>query len=133
MCFSSFNETDRLGSLADLLTNSSLMSGFGWKAVIREPIFKRPGLNVCFSRKRSFRSVKTEQFQGPLSAGSGHCSSQISSPRRIGPRSRNRSRRCQRHRPLIRWRPEDSGVGPRRRRDQSNDTTGPGTLIGFWV
>ena len=60
------------GSLADLFTNSSLMSGFGWKAVIREPIFKRPRLNVCFSRKRSFRSVKTEQFQGPLSARSGH-------------------------------------------------------------
>jgi len=29
-------------------------------------------LNVCFSQKRTFRSVKTEQIQGPLSANSGH-------------------------------------------------------------
>ena len=29
MCFSSFNETDRFGSLADLSPTFSLMSGFG--------------------------------------------------------------------------------------------------------
>ncbi len=62
----------RFGSLAALFTDSSLMSGFGWKADIREPDFTGPSLNVCFSRKRTFRLAKPNCFEGPLSAKSGH-------------------------------------------------------------
>jgi len=51
----------RFGSLADLSAHFSLMSGFERKAVIREPVFKRPRLNVCFPRKRTIRSVNIEQ------------------------------------------------------------------------
>ncbi len=38
----------RFGSLADLLGKFSLMSASGWKAAIRQQIFKARRLNVCF-------------------------------------------------------------------------------------
>jgi hypothetical protein len=63
---------DRFGSLADLFTNSNLMSGFGWKAVIREPIFERPKPNVRFSRKRTLRLAEYYENEGPLTARSRH-------------------------------------------------------------
>jgi len=46
------------GSLADLWTNSNLMSAIERKADVRRPDFARLRFNVRFSRKRSFRLAK---------------------------------------------------------------------------
>jgi len=61
----------RFGSLAAVQANSSRMAAFGGKADVRDCFRSEQFLNVCFSRKRTFRLAKTNCFEGPLSAKSG--------------------------------------------------------------
>ena len=46
-------------------------NGLRFQPVVRRPNFAGHRLNVCFSRKRTFRLTRTSNFQGPLSARSG--------------------------------------------------------------
>ena len=62
----------RFGSLADLFSNITGMSACGGKAVVRRPDFTSLRLNVCFSSKRTFRSLRIERNKGPITAMSGH-------------------------------------------------------------
>ncbi len=57
----------RFGSLADLFTNSSLMSGFGWKAVIAEIFTDGPEgsifpLTFEFATPRFAYALPREEF-----------------------------------------------------------------------
>ncbi len=52
----------RFGSLAVITADTSLMSAFGGKAVIRQPDFGGPGPNVRFHLKRSLELVNLSNF-----------------------------------------------------------------------
>ncbi len=62
---------DRFGSLAALLTNISLMSGFEGKADVFRFNFGSLRFNVRFSQERTLLPRRNSNFQGPLSATSG--------------------------------------------------------------
>ena len=54
----------RFGSLAALFIHSSPTAAFGRKADTRQRDFEIPRLNVCFSRKRTFRLGINRSFHG---------------------------------------------------------------------
>ena len=60
------------GSQAVIRANTSLMSASGRKAVTQKQFFRSPWLKVCFHPKRSFRLPNFDEFEGQLSAKSGH-------------------------------------------------------------
>ena len=60
------------GSLADPLTNISLTSASEGKADVFRFNFGSLRLNVRFSPKRTLLPRRNSNFQGPLSARSGH-------------------------------------------------------------
>jgi hypothetical protein len=62
----------RFGSLADPLTNISRMSASEGKADVFRFNFGSLRLNVRFSPKRTLLPRRNSNFQGPLSAISGH-------------------------------------------------------------
>jgi len=64
----------RFGSLAVIRANTSLMSASGGKADTQKQFFRSPWLKVCFHPKRSFRPPNFDEFEGLLSANSGHSS-----------------------------------------------------------
>ena len=51
---------DRFGSLAALQDTTTPMSAIGGKAAIRRPVFASLSLNVCFYRKRTFKSLEVD-------------------------------------------------------------------------
>ena len=69
----------RFGSEAVLQYDNTRMTASGSKAALQVRVFRvkttslfREPLNVRFSPKRTFRSWKFADFEGPLSATSGH-------------------------------------------------------------
>ncbi len=62
----------RFGSLADLFTNISLMSASDGEADVFRFNFGSLNPNVRFSPKRTLLPRRNSNFQGPLSARSGH-------------------------------------------------------------
>ncbi len=65
------------GSVAAPQHDISSMAASGGKAVPQRRNFDSEILNVCFSRKRTFRLRESYQNQGQLTAKSGHCDESV--------------------------------------------------------
>jgi len=64
----------RFGSIAACHESNSPTAAFEREAAVQNRFWRSQVLNVCFTRKRSFKPLESRLFEGPLTANSGHSS-----------------------------------------------------------